>query len=338
MVNFEDYVSNTEFILLKSGDYYFSEITKLLFKNNKIYLLDGQRGHKLMIFDQFGNLLHAIKGKGNGPGEYEAASDMWVNKDGTIEVLDEYQRKVILYNQEGAFMSEKRLPFAAEKFIKTDSHYIFYTNNIAFAFNADNNETGLVMQTDHDFKEAVSILPADLNRADFYYITTQNFTQLNNEWFFFQPFTHELMNMENGSDFTLDFGVLKFPKSHFKNSKEKGVDMMNKLYNLGKAWDNGCFYDLGQYIYFKFQVNLNIYMAFYNKASKQIKVANRNNWLVNTNCFVSRYDPIAKVGNKLVFHLLPNEIKMMKDLNCFDKDLLVHIDENNVLMLWTINK
>ena len=51
------------------------------------------------------------------------------------------------------------------------------------------------------------------------------------------------------------------------------MDLLTDLYNLGKAWDNGAFYDLEDYIYFKFQINLTVYMTFYNKNDHQVITA-----------------------------------------------------------------
>tara|TARA_Y100000588_G_scaffold388932_1_gene490345 strand:+ start:308 stop:1450 length:1143 start_codon:yes stop_codon:yes gene_type:complete len=335
--NIEDFVTNTEYLILKTGDKFFGEITKLIFKNNKIYLLDGYRGKIIMVFDRQGNLLSSFTHQGDGPGEFRSPSDMWVNTNGNLELLDESLRKLIVYNEDGKFIEERRLPFAAEKFVKTDQNYTFFTNNIAFAFGEDSNETGLVISTDHNLQNPQIIIPADLDRKDFYYVTTQNFTQLNNQWFFFQPFSHELTGLSDDNNIILEFGDLNFPKDFFGINQKRGMDMMTDLYNLGKAWDNGAFYDLGDYIYFKFQINLTVYMSFYDKQTHEVTTAKRNNWEINSNCIVSRFDPITSTGNQLVFHLLPNHLKMLDELSCLSSQEKESIDENNVLMLWTVD-
>ena len=290
-----------------------------------------------MVFDFEGNLLTSFSHQGEGPREFNVPTDMWINDNGHIELLDESLRKVITYDETGEFIKEKHLSFIAEKFIKTEKNYFFYTNNIAFAFDEDNNKTGLLISTDHNLNNPTVIVPADLDRKDFYYVNTQNFASLNNQWFFFQPFSNELKNLSNGNNIKLEFGDLNFPKDFFANNpKKKGMDLLTDLYNLGKAWDNGAFYDLEDYIYFKFQINLTVYMTFYNKNDHQVITAKQKNWSVNRNCMISRFDPIASTRNQLVFHLLPNEIKMLSELNCFSPDQLKNIDENNVLMLWTV--
>lgn len=332
-----DFVTQTQLIVLKTEDKFFAEVTKLVIKNDKIYLLDGARGVILLVFDLQGNLLTSLAKQGEGPGEFKAASDLHVNEDGTMEVLDEALRKIITYNQDGSLKGEQRIPFAAEKFIKTKEHYFFYTNNIAFAFHEDSNETALVLRTSHELQDPKSIIPADMDRGDFYYITTQNFARLNGDWHFFQPFTNHLTNLNGGNDILIDFGENNFPADFFKNNRKKGVDLMNDLYNLGKSWDNGAFYDLGDYLYFKFQINLTVYMAFHKKSSRKTTVAQRDNWLINEHCMVSRFDPLAAIDNKLVFHLSPNNIKLMKDLSCFTVDS-DHVDDNNVLMFWSIKE
>ncbi|KYG76961.1 6-bladed beta-propeller [Roseivirga echinicomitans] len=333
----EKFISGAKYKILKTGDKFFAEITKLIIQNDRIYLLDGDRGQIILIYDLDGNLLNFISKTGSGPGEYRQPTDLWINLDGTIELLDEAQRKIITYSKNGDFINEMKLPFAAEKFIKTNSKYFFYTNNIAFSFKEDSNETGLVISTNLNLTNPEVIVPADMLRADFYYVTTQNFTQVNNSWYFFDAFSNRLINLSEGEDIILDFGELNFPTDFFTKEKKRGIDVMNDLYNLGKVWDIGAIYDTESYLYFKFQINLTVYMAFYDKEKGTTNVIPRDNWNVNMDCFVSRFDPLTAINNQLVFHLLPSQIKMLKELNCFPADKLKDIDENNVLMFWDIN-
>lgn len=335
-IDLNKFVKDVRFLTLETDKYFFAEITKLIIKNDRIYLLDGFRGKIILIFNLEGKFMLAITMQGDGPGEYRSPSDLWVNSDGSIEVLDEELRKIITYSDKGNFIKEIKLPFPSEKFVKTDENYLFFTNNISFSFNEDSNETALVALTNHSLNQITSMVPADLQRADFYYITKQNFTEINKEWYFVQPFSSKLINLSGGDDFIFDFGKENFPNDFFATTKKDPMGIMTDLYNLGRVWDFGLTYELDNYIYFKYQINLTIFMGFMNKENQVITLAKRDNWIINSNCIVSRFDPITSYDNQLVFHLLPNQIKMLKDLNCFDHDQIKDIDENNVLMLWNI--
>jgi hypothetical protein len=56
------------------------------------------------------------------------------------------------------------LSISAEKLIKINKKYFFYTNTAGFAFKEDSNGTGLVISTKLDLTNPQVIVPVDLLR------------------------------------------------------------------------------------------------------------------------------------------------------------------------------
>ena len=112
-------------VLCESDSIMFAGLSKLTVKNNKIFILDSWAAKTAVSFDQKGNPLFKYGRVGQGPGEYNRPDDMWV-KDTIVYVLDENQKKVIRYNENGNFISESSIPFYADGFaVLPDNGFIF---------------------------------------------------------------------------------------------------------------------------------------------------------------------------------------------------------------------
>lgn len=125
-----DFFEFKEFVFLETiSESLVITINKVYVRNNKIVILDVSN-KSVLIFNRDGSFSNLINKVGRGPGEYLHASDMIVNADGTIEVLDEISLKIIKYNIKGHYISETNLGFRARSFIRdNNNNYIFYTGH-----------------------------------------------------------------------------------------------------------------------------------------------------------------------------------------------------------------
>ena len=71
---------------------------------NNIYVLDIQ-DKKIKIYDDKGNWVHNIGGRGQGPGEFMAIGDFDVSYDGRIFVSDLRQSRISILRTDGSFLS-----------------------------------------------------------------------------------------------------------------------------------------------------------------------------------------------------------------------------------------
>ncbi len=111
-------VSEFKTILLDddSSGSLFSNIAKVLVRNQKIFILDGGSTHLIYVFDISGKFIRTIGTIGQGPGEYIDARDFTVKGD-YLYVCNDRARKIMTYSiSDGSFISEMKIPFVPRAF------------------------------------------------------------------------------------------------------------------------------------------------------------------------------------------------------------------------------
>lgn len=84
-----------------------AEIDKIIERNGKYYVLD--RAQKAVFrYSSLGEPLNRIGQKGRGPKEYLTISDYSVNPSGQVVILDGQLDEIIVYNDDGTFVSRKK--------------------------------------------------------------------------------------------------------------------------------------------------------------------------------------------------------------------------------------
>ena len=112
-------------VLKESDSIMFAEISKLVVKDNRIYVLDTWEAGTAVSFDNNGNPIARYGHLGQGPGEYVKPYDLWI-KDSIVYILDTNQKKIIRYDLDGSFISETSIPFYADAFaVKNDNGFMF---------------------------------------------------------------------------------------------------------------------------------------------------------------------------------------------------------------------
>lgn len=105
------------FAFLKSGGFppdpekaAWRRITKICFFENQLLILDGSQ-NTVFVYDLNGELLGTIGRPGQGPGEFEKPSDMVVNRDGRVLILNAFGRSVSQFGADGRFLDQISLEF-----------------------------------------------------------------------------------------------------------------------------------------------------------------------------------------------------------------------------------
>ena len=119
----KDIVKDIQFIFLENDapEAFFSEINKLIIKNNRIYILsddEAVRHSKLFVFDISGKFLHKIGSLGNGPGEYVRYINFTVTENDEVLVFDGSRRNIMKFNKEGKYVSSIESTFLMADFIQ----------------------------------------------------------------------------------------------------------------------------------------------------------------------------------------------------------------------------
>ena len=95
-----------------------------------IYILD-LKNFRIQVFDKDGDFLNSIPlSMGKGPAEVGSFTRMAVLPDGTICLLDFYERKVLLLTKSGEYIRSFKLDFQAQDIVsKTDSLVVLGFND-----------------------------------------------------------------------------------------------------------------------------------------------------------------------------------------------------------------
>jgi hypothetical protein len=331
------YDPKVSFIYLDTSKEFFGAIEKLKLHDNKVYILDKTMVMALYVYDLSGNFLFKYSNYGEGPQEYLQVTDFFVNKDGSIELVDDYLRKIIILDENGMFLEEKKLPFAASNIYKLNDTYFFHTNNLSLKTQTKDNDIGLVVKTSNALEEQMSIVPIDENRGSFIFSMFGNyFFEVDGNAYFIDPFRNVAHSLdEEKNDLIFDFGEANFPKNFFQEYSYSSSDeykYFNTLNSSKFVWKINCIYDLGDKLYFQYSQNGLSYMGFYLKEKDIFNFTESAAWKSKNPCLVIRTNPHGVYDGKLVYHLSKDNVQTILSKGCIEFDQSQY-DESNVLMV-----
>lgn len=142
----------------------FREITKLVVKDNRIYILCRSM-RKILVFDIQGMFINSICEYGEGPEEYLSAVDMYINDDHTIDILDNIKSTINTYTLTGEFVRSKK-SISASAFLRLDSSTcLFNRNNFRNQIEEPESFNFLCVKNDSVLAKSLSYIPSMAGRA-----------------------------------------------------------------------------------------------------------------------------------------------------------------------------
>lgn len=112
-----------------TDDCLIGEISKVIIKNNKIFVLDSKIAKKLFCFDLRGKYLYTVGELGEGPGEMDTPRDFDVTQK-EILIIDR-QCRVFTFSLLGEYQTTLRLPFLSTQLCAFEDNSVFYYSNSA---------------------------------------------------------------------------------------------------------------------------------------------------------------------------------------------------------------
>lgn len=127
ILNFSTIIDSMYYVKLdNTDDAIVGEVSKIICKNELIYVLDTKKTKSLKVFKKDGRYLATIGHNGNGPGEYTEPTDFCVYNQ-HIVIYDQYLCKLFYYDINGMFEKEKFMPFIFRSFVQMDDNkYVFH--------------------------------------------------------------------------------------------------------------------------------------------------------------------------------------------------------------------
>jgi hypothetical protein len=138
----KDLVEDIQYILLENKtECLFSEISKLIIENDRIYILDMYETKSLFVFDITGKFLHKVGGVGGGPGEYTRYIFFDVY-DNMVYVCDISKHRMLIYDENGKFVKYEESSFVFDDFYILEQKKYLLSLNIY----EDNNAIPIIIK------------------------------------------------------------------------------------------------------------------------------------------------------------------------------------------------
>ncbi|MEP1085521.1 6-bladed beta-propeller [Algoriphagus sp.] len=125
---FSDIFDSIQYVLLNDTESQpLVQPYKIKFLDSLIFVED-QELDNLFIFNEHGNLKNVIFSKGVGPEEFYQLQDFQLS-NGIITIMDIVSGKLINFNYNGNFISERRLLKTSSNFVQDSTFDLFFFNN-----------------------------------------------------------------------------------------------------------------------------------------------------------------------------------------------------------------
>src|SRR5690606_3193498 len=103
------------------------EVTKILYRDKKFFVLDKNVSVQLFVFDSAGKFIYKINNHGRGFGEYLSLDDFDIDESGNIYIHDLQSRKIIIYNRDQPIKEIKmKVPFMEFAVSKEENRFFLY--------------------------------------------------------------------------------------------------------------------------------------------------------------------------------------------------------------------
>lgn len=105
-VKFNELTDSIQYVVLQSidnGSTFIGDIDKIIYHNDRFYVLDTRLAKGLFCFSATGVHLFSINGRGNGPGEFIKIADFDI-REGFIHLYDEGNGRLSIFDLEGTYL------------------------------------------------------------------------------------------------------------------------------------------------------------------------------------------------------------------------------------------
>ncbi|MDX1903164.1 MAG: 6-bladed beta-propeller [Thermonemataceae bacterium] len=261
-IKYSDFLEDAKFIQLETKDSLniIKEVDEVLIDKDKIFILDKFGFQGIMAFDTSGKHLFSLKAGGGSEGEFSHISGMGINRKNK-ELIVYSTPNLLYYSYNGKYLKKyKKLDFLGTN---------FETNGSINAFIGQ--DYGLVL-TDTNFK-------VYLKQFDKSKIHKLNFLQPLQEisqGILFRHSLNDTIYLANSQ------GLSNFAIIDFQDKRLNKIDVEKIIKNdirelpSGKMGRIKYFFDTKNIIYFAFEYNKMLYVAFYDKHNKKVKIIRGN--------------------------------------------------------------
>lgn len=296
-------------------------ISKVLFDENYIYILDEYQSNSIFKFTKTGYFVLKISNTGKGPGEYLSLSD-FILQSNKLVLLDDASPKIMYYSKNGDFISELSTKTVASNFEEIDTNYFcMFNGNITTPFS--NRNISIIDSEGNILRNMMKIQPFSKDKHFSLYKPTDYFGE---ELLYTNIFSSNIFSIAK------DTFLIKYHLDFGKNSLDEGFLLANEVLNAGELLlaintndivnSIDYFNEIQNYFYFQCLKKGEIFHCYYNKDKNKPYIFNYQSfpdWLKSV------YRPfIYSNENMFISVLEPDYIEIIKN------EYLKDISENNI--------
>ena len=253
--------------------------SKVLIKNNKIYVADYSLTKALFVFDMNGKFLFKIAKFGQGPDEYNSLRDFDIHINGDIYILDGTNNKILIFNQTGDFIKDIKIDYSI-------SHFCLINNKLYFSklresgkmfanlavYNLAGNKTEFLLK---DKKNLHDLRIIDYNPYDFFYSPDSTF--------YYSPKFSNIIYSITEESVRPAIGIknLKMTPEHIINmwlQEDDGFERSKMIINNKFFIENTHIYETDKHITIEYLSGVNGSRLLYNKHSKSAYIISAYNY------------------------------------------------------------
>ncbi len=231
-----------EYVLLRSESSVtdFSLPKKVVVKSDRIFILDGSRFVKLVVFSREGKGLAQVGMHGQGPREYLNIADFDVADDGKIYFIDGRLDKLFCFNEDFSFVYSKKLPFEADVVKILPSGFLFGLSS----WNMGECEGAKIVRTDWDLNVQETFFEYDEYTDPSFWISGYAFTRTKDGISYNQTIDNHIYLFDFEGNYkscvNMDFGSRNVPDEAKKKveSKLNDYEEYDLLTNYVAVTDN----------------------------------------------------------------------------------------------------
>jgi hypothetical protein len=290
-----------KFIKLETNDNcLIGRISKVVFTEEAIFVLDNHIARSLFMFDRNGKFISTIGKIGEGPGEFSHPTDFIIdNTNEKILILDMGVR-ILEYDIKGNYLKTSKL---------TDNGYsatLFEKTNSGFAFISGGKNDNLIL-SDIKFNQESSYFPfRNRNLNKILISPLQNiennltiYRQFLNDTIYKieegKPLPHIFLNFNN--NYSTDLFSLNITKNKFSKILKNGNSCIIKL-----------FLENTESVFFAFGGSNNFYIGYYSKITNQLNFSSMNNYVNDISFDKKSSYVVGTTEDKFIFYVHPNNL------------------------------
>lgn len=348
LLKVEDVFEYSHFIVLETTEEaLISEITKVEFRDDYIYILDS-RQKVLFVFNKDGSYSHKIYRLGQSPEEYISIMDFYLDTVGqNIYILDGMQGYILVYGFDGTF-KERHEVKKSYSLSKVKDSWLLYLGNGNADFTSDKKFNNLVVynQNFEEQEEGLPFNPELLGRKSTFNTTRSIFTDYKEQCFIFPLNDYKIYEYSNDSvslsvAYTINFkGLGDLSLSPNANSKEVAEYLSTTLNNPDIPSKLHSFYKLDNAVSFGFLYKSARYYCLIEEDGYNITLLrtgfDQNGIMFNPASYVSdkKSDLVLSIVEGSTFNISKKRDKTKNKVIKEISDAQKNIDDANPILLF----